>query len=243
MSNTLYIYILSFTVRVKMFGILMCVTWDRKKKINVVISDEFVFNFWKLSVSESVFYKTSCTNDKFRTDEMRSVQQNCARNVYDLIKVYTIINAKICRNYFLACFLLFQIAKRYHLRPVETSKTVKPFVRTVLTLGNDLPVELHDRWGLLSSNFLQVIIYFNTMKSTGAYNSDNVQCKCLEIGTATHHCLTAHAQADIRRTSRIRSQNVKSSIAAGATRSEKKMFSLDHADIYNDDNVWHFFSF
>jgi len=42
-------------------------------------------------------------------------------------------------------FSLFQIAKQYNLRPVETSDAVKPFVRTVLTLGDNLPVELYDR--------------------------------------------------------------------------------------------------
>jgi hypothetical protein len=42
-------------------------------------------------------------------------------------------------NYF------FQIAKRYDLRPTPDAFTVKPFVRTVLTLGDDLPVEFLDR--------------------------------------------------------------------------------------------------
>ncbi|KAH3714777.1 hypothetical protein DPMN_057477, partial [Dreissena polymorpha] len=37
------------------------------------------------------------------------------------------------------------IIMRYELRPSPRSLTVKPFVRTVLTLGNDLPVEFYDR--------------------------------------------------------------------------------------------------
>ncbi|XP_053401018.1 cytochrome P450 27C1-like [Mercenaria mercenaria] len=37
------------------------------------------------------------------------------------------------------------IAKRYDLRPTPDAFTVKPFVRTVLTLGDNLPVEFYDR--------------------------------------------------------------------------------------------------
>ena len=39
----------------------------------------------------------------------------------------------------------FQITKRYVLQPVDGKDAVKPFVRTVLTLGEDLPVQFVDR--------------------------------------------------------------------------------------------------
>jgi len=46
---------------------------------------------------------------------------------------------------------LFQIVRNFRLTPTAGSRDVKPFVRTVLTLGNDLPIEFHDRWAPVSS--------------------------------------------------------------------------------------------
>ncbi|WAR11974.1 CP24A-like protein [Mya arenaria] len=42
-------------------------------------------------------------------------------------------------------FGIANIVRRFELRPTKNSTQVKPFVRTVLTLGNELPIEFHDR--------------------------------------------------------------------------------------------------
>ena len=58
---------------------------------------------------------------------------------------YYVLLCQLSLLLFLLLLLNFQITKRYVLQPVDGKDAVKPFVRTVLTLGEDLPVQFVDR--------------------------------------------------------------------------------------------------
>ena len=60
------------------------------------------------------------------------------------LKYVSLVSFLLCQLLLLLLFN-FQITKRYVLQPVDGKDAVKPFVRTVLTLGEDLPVQFVDR--------------------------------------------------------------------------------------------------